>query len=183
MTHVPSDDERRALYLGLKGKGYDNATRAKLTFTPPQDVELPDGRIDLSKVDLPPANAISAMYADLFDVTAVQLFHPGMEPKPNPNAIPGENPCEISRWHTENCPPFETVKLRTMPLVPPDAERCTSYVKYDGVNIRCERKKAHYTYTLGDEYEDVRCRFDADNHTLRWAYGDETIEVTIHDEA
>lgn len=168
MTHVPSDDERRSLYLGLKERGYDNETRAKLTWTPPTNVELPDAA---------PADHIMAMYADLFQVPDVQLFHPGMEPQPR-----GER-CPIEQWHTENCPPFQEVKMRTMPLVPPDDIRCRATTKYDGVAIRCEAKLEHEKYLVTEDADlaDLRHRFDTNTLTLQWNDYDEDLVITIHE--
>lgn len=86
MTHLPSDDEARDLYLGLKRGGYDNAQRVKLSSTI-KNVELPDGRIDLSQVDLPPANAITAMYADLFKLPDLVIIDVGDDEAPRKPCI------------------------------------------------------------------------------------------------
>ena len=137
MSHLPSDDEARSLYLGLKRRAYDNKTRVHLSSNI-ENVELPT---DIREQHVP--EHVMAAYRDLFRTPVQIMLDTPVFPA---DALPAFQPqCP----HQVSCPPWQDAVIERLPMWHDVTHDCGCYERWDEIDAAdCETAQQRYAYML-----------------------------------
>jgi hypothetical protein len=154
VTHLPSDDEARSLYLGLKRRGYPNTQRVKLSSNI-ENVELQgewvkapngEGILDLSKVDIRDVHVpehVIAAYRDLFRTPVEIMLDTPVFPADALPAFQPQCPYQVS------CPPWQEAVLERLPMFFNTVHECGCAERWDEIDeADCVTAQPRYAYML-----------------------------------
>lgn len=137
MTNLPSDDEARALYTGLRRAGYNAAERVKMTSAI-KNVELPD---DIREQHVP--EHVMAAYRDLFRTPVGIMLDTPVFPADALPAFQPQCPYQVS------CPPWQDAVIKRLPMFFNTVHECGCAERWDEVDeADCVTAQPRYAYTL-----------------------------------